>query len=112
MFVSSLTPRRVLLSGLFFSVAIELGQLVVNMVYRYSERSVDINDVISNYLGVVIGLGIFFVAAWLYAVAVGQSSVRRVFGHIDAVFTAEVASWMTIPLTTSRSLPRLRRERS
>jgi len=50
--------RRVLLTGLAFSLAIEFGQLVVSLVLGYTYRVTDIDDVILNLTGVLLGYGL------------------------------------------------------
>jgi glycopeptide antibiotics resistance protein len=54
------TWRRILGCGLLLSLSIELGQLAVSLVLGYSYRVTDIDDVILNVVGVLLGF-----AAWL-----------------------------------------------
>ena len=51
------TWRRVLLAALALSVAIELGQLVLSLLVGYSYRVTEIDDVILNVSGVLLGFG-------------------------------------------------------
>lgn len=57
---------KVLVLGLLFAVAIEGLQLVEDVVYRTEFRTVDINDVMLNWLGVSIGLAMYLVAAVVF----------------------------------------------
>ena len=50
--------RRVLLARLALSLAIELGQLAVSLVLGYSYRVADVDDVILNVTGVLLGYGL------------------------------------------------------
>ena len=50
--------RRVLLAGLALSLTIELGQLVVSLTLGYSYRIADVDDVILNLTGVLLGYGL------------------------------------------------------
>jgi glycopeptide antibiotics resistance protein len=51
--------------GLLFAVAIESLQLLEDLLAGSAYRTVDVNDVILNWLGVIIGLACFLVAAGL-----------------------------------------------
>ncbi len=51
------TWRRVLLAALALSVSIELGQLVLSLQVGYSYRVTEIDDVILNVSGVLLGFG-------------------------------------------------------
>jgi glycopeptide antibiotics resistance protein len=88
MFVAPLSPRQVLLSGVFFALGIETGQLLLNLLYGFAYRAVDVTDVVFNLLGVVAGLGLFFVAARLYGAAFAHVDVGQHLGRIHQVFHA------------------------
>ena len=45
--------------GLFFTLSIELVQLVISLSYGFPYRTVDINDVMLNLSGVMIGFALF-----------------------------------------------------
>ena len=60
--------RRVLLAGFALSLTIELGQLAVSLVLGYSYRVADIDDVILNVTGVLLGYGL---------VRLASSAIRR-----------------------------------
>lgn len=51
--------RSILRRGLFFSLTIELVQLVISLLYRFPYRTIDINDVLLNLSGVMIGFALF-----------------------------------------------------
>ena len=63
----------VLTLGLLFTVAIEALQLCENWIYNGQFRTVDINDVIFNWLGVAIGLAAYLVAAISFSWWPGRS---------------------------------------
>lgn len=58
-----LSAFSVLLLGLAFTLTIESLQLVENWFYNGQFRTVDVNDVLFNWLGVVIGYALFRVVA-------------------------------------------------
>lgn len=51
--------RKIVLLGLLVGCTIESLQLLIGLALGFPYRYVDINDVIMNFLGVVIGYGIF-----------------------------------------------------
>lgn len=62
-----LRPNRSLLAwGLLFAGSIELIQLLMNIVYGFPYRVVDVNDFLLNALGVVLGLAAFRLVAAMY----------------------------------------------
>lgn len=63
-FVASVRGRRILWLALAVGLGIEAVQLVIGLVIGYPYRIIDINDVLLNGLGVLIGYGIFQVCAW------------------------------------------------
>lgn len=57
------SPWKVIVLGLGFGLGIEGLQFLEDVIYRAEYRTVDINDVALNWLGVAIGLAIFLAAA-------------------------------------------------
>jgi glycopeptide antibiotics resistance protein len=65
-FITSLRMNEIVVIGALFSVAIELLQLITGLVAGMTFRIADINDVIFNTAGVVIGCWAFaIVANWM-----------------------------------------------
>jgi glycopeptide antibiotics resistance protein len=58
-FITNLRIKKVIVAGALVSIAIELLQLVTGLMAHMSFRVVDINDVIFNTIGVVIGYILF-----------------------------------------------------
>lgn len=54
----------VFLAALALSAAIELGQLAVSLMIGFAYRSTDVDDIILNVLGAVIGYGAFRVVTY------------------------------------------------
>jgi len=50
---------RVALAGLAFSLAVELSQLAVSLAVGYWYRMTDVDDVLLNVAGVLLGYGVF-----------------------------------------------------
>ncbi len=53
---------RMLLAGLVLSVGIELGQLAVSLLLGYWYRMTDIDDVLLNVAGVMLGFAVYWAA--------------------------------------------------
>jgi glycopeptide antibiotics resistance protein len=58
-FITRQPFKRVVIAGFFFSVLIELLQLITGYMANTTFRVADINDVIFNTLGVAIGFVLF-----------------------------------------------------
>jgi glycopeptide antibiotics resistance protein len=68
-FIARLTLKQIVLSGALFSVAIELVQLITGYIAKVTFRIADINDVIFNTAGVVIGYWAFAAfAKWVRSI--------------------------------------------
>jgi glycopeptide antibiotics resistance protein len=85
-FVARLKARNFIWLGLAVGLAIEFIQLLFSFGVGGSYRSVDINDLLLNALGVWIGYGLFRIFAWLV-----QRSGRGGKTGL-AIFIQEVAS--------------------
>lgn len=59
-FIKRCTWKKTLLISACFGISIELCQFVIALAMGTTHRVVDINDVIFNALGGVIGFGVFF----------------------------------------------------
>ncbi len=58
-FVTYMRFRSVVIAGVFFSVIVEILQILSALIVGHTFRIVDINDVIFNTLGVAVGYAIF-----------------------------------------------------
>lgn len=92
-FVWLLSAPRVIALGLLLSLGIESLQLLADLTgLAAPARSVDINDVILNTLGVVLGVLAFTMVGWAY---------RRLFGG----YVVETGPWSHFHKTLLRSGP-------
>ncbi len=78
--ISFITRFR--LKGLFWLVAafgagIEGLQLLISLLLGYPYRTIDINDVICNSLGVLLGYGLFKLFAWGYIATSKRLNIRN-----------------------------------
>ena len=63
---------RVFVIALALSTAIELGQLAVSVAVGYAYRTADVDDVLTNVLGALIGYVAFTVYLWVSTAAAAR----------------------------------------
>lgn len=78
-------PRRVLALGAVFVVGIETLQFGMNIAYQFDYRTVDVDDALANFVGVVVGLLLFEVIAVVYQFM--RLTQDDVGGYLHGVFT-------------------------
>ena len=79
-FVWRVGPITVIVVGVLFSLGIELTQLVVDALYLAMPTwSVDINDVLLNLTGVIVGYAVLRMLSPIYAGTIGHLPVRHGF---------------------------------
>lgn len=88
-FVWRVSLSRVLVAGLCFSLSIEALQwLATKLMVAFPSRAVDINDVILNTLGVLIGVAAFAVVRFGYRMLFSSAaSAPRAWAHFHARLT-------------------------
>lgn len=88
-FVWRVSLSRVLVAGLCFSLSIEALQWVATkLMVAFPSRAVDINDVILNTLGVLIGVAAFAVVRFGYRMLFSSAtSTPRAWAHFHARLT-------------------------
>jgi glycopeptide antibiotics resistance protein len=67
-FIARLKPKNIPWLGLVLGLAIETIQFVLDLALGGAYRTVDVNDVLLNAIGVLLGYGIFRIFAWLYLI--------------------------------------------
>jgi glycopeptide antibiotics resistance protein len=65
-FIVRVKARNILWLALVIGLLFEATQLIISLIFKSSFRSIDINDVILNAIGVLLGYGCFMVFARLY----------------------------------------------
>ena len=87
-FIRRLRPKDFLWLSFSVGFGIELLQLLMTLILRYPYRVVDINDVLLNAVGVLIGYALFRVFAWLYFLVVPRRPDKKhgeLLDYMDAV---------------------------
>ncbi|MBC7879106.1 MAG: VanZ family protein [Anaerolineales bacterium] len=83
-FIFRVRSKNVLWLAVAVGFTFELIQLIISFVTRNSFRVVDINDVILNVTGVLLGYGFFRIFGWLYSYITNRLKIhhRHIFTYI------------------------------
>jgi glycopeptide antibiotics resistance protein len=65
-FLGQVKPRKILWLAFAVGFGFEFSQLIISLIFRSGFRSIDINDVMLNALGVLLGYALFIIFAWVY----------------------------------------------
>jgi glycopeptide antibiotics resistance protein len=86
-FIARIKPRHVFVLAAGVGAVLEFIQLAVSLIFHTSFRVIDINDVILNALGALIGYGVFRIFGWAYWHLLQrlQLQPRHIFAHIQEV---------------------------
>ena len=68
--------RQMARAGVLFGSAIELTQLTISLLYGFAYRVIDVNDVLLNFTGVMLGYALLRATALLYRTVAGRGSWR------------------------------------
>lgn len=84
-FLLRIDLKKILLSALIFSLSIELLQLVPHLLFEGHNRIIDVNDVIFNTLGGLIGYLFFKLFALLFNFVSSKFHFKMnpIISHID-----------------------------
>jgi len=78
-FISKISFRKIILAGLFFSIALEILQLIVALIAGFTFRFVDINDIIFNTIGIIIGYGLFILFIKIFCSVINKLKIKQNF---------------------------------
>ncbi|MBI4762627.1 MAG: VanZ family protein [Chloroflexota bacterium] len=83
-FIARIKPRQIWRLAAGVGLTLEFIQLAISLTFRTSYRVVDINDVILNAAGVLIGYGVFRVFGWTYSQLLQRLSLqpRHIFAYV------------------------------
>jgi glycopeptide antibiotics resistance protein len=83
-FISKIRPRNIYWLALAVGLMLEITQLVISLIVHSPFRVVDINDVLLNAIGVLIGYGLFRIFGKFYSAATHKFQIRHrhVFAYI------------------------------
>lgn len=66
-FIARINPKKIVWLAVFVGLSFEITQLVMALILHNSFRTADINDVILNATGVLLGYGVFRVFGLIYS---------------------------------------------
>jgi len=75
-FIAKVNWKKISILGVLLGVLIEMLQLTIALIVGFTLRYVDINDVIFNFCGVIIGYGIFKVFMIVFRFLVHKMSIK------------------------------------
>lgn len=75
-YVIKFKKSKLYLVAIFFGMVIELIQLCISLLLGFAYRTIDINDVIFNFLGVIIGFYLFKLFSAIYIIAVRKMKIE------------------------------------
>lgn len=86
-FIARIKPKNIFWLALVVGFTFEFVQLVISLVLRSPFRAVDINDLIFNAAGVLLGYGIFriFGAIYLSVIRKIQRQPRHIFAYVHDI---------------------------
>ena len=88
-FITPIKRKNILKLGIMVGLLFELTQLAISLLFRSAFRAADINDVIFNAIGVLLGYGIFLVFGEVYKLTVQKIKLqpKYIFAYIYDVVT-------------------------
>jgi glycopeptide antibiotics resistance protein len=76
-FISRVRMRAFFWLSITIGLGIEVSQFVISLILRYPYRVVDINDLLLNAAGVLIGYGFFRLFAWFYLAITQKFGIKH-----------------------------------
>ena len=93
-FIARIKPKNIFWLAIAVGFTFELVQLFISFAIRSSFRAVDVNDVILNAAGVLLGYAFFRFFAWVYLKSSDHFNIvhKRLFEDIyDVAFQAQAS---------------------
>lgn len=86
-FIAHIKPKKIFWLAAGVGMMLEIIQLAISLIFRASFRVVDINDVILNAVGVLMGYGVFRIFGWVYSHLIQSLKLqpRHIFAYIHDI---------------------------
>ena len=75
-FIAMVKPRNFLVIAFSLGLSFEMIQYALSRLLGYCYRVSDVNDVMLNAIGVLVGYGLFCIFAWYYTTIVKKLNIR------------------------------------
>lgn len=82
-FLTRMDIKKIVCISILLGLGLEGMQLLLSFALRYPYRVVDINDVIFNAFGVLLGYGLFKLFCWLYSIIIRQATDNKNRSEMD-----------------------------
>lgn len=76
-FIMRLRTRNFIWLAFALGLGFEITQLIISLVLRYPYRTIDVNDVLMNATGVLLGYGLFRIFALLYLAITKRFEIKH-----------------------------------
>lgn len=76
-FIMQLRTRNFIWLAFALGLGFEITQLIISLVLRYPYRTIDVNDVIMNATGVLVGYGLFRIFVLLYLATTKRFEIKH-----------------------------------
>jgi glycopeptide antibiotics resistance protein len=86
-FIARVRAKDFLWLAFVVGFTFEGAQIIISLIFRSPFRSIDINDVILNAIGVLLGYGCFRIFAWLYLMMAQRLKINLggIFAYVHNV---------------------------
>lgn len=76
-FIIQLKDRNFIWLGFVLGFGFETTQLIISLFLRYPYRTIDVNDILMNAIGVLLGYGLFRIFALLYLAMTKRFEIKH-----------------------------------
>lgn len=76
-FIFRMRLHDIVLLSLFIGFIFELAQYIISLILGYCYRVSDINDVVFNFIGSLIGYGLFGIFSWYYTMITTKFQIKH-----------------------------------
>ncbi|MFJ7746755.1 VanZ family protein [Peribacillus sp. NPDC097295] len=86
-FIMKINLRKILIFAITLPIILEGIQFLLALSLEYTERKIDINDLICNFIGTLIGYGVFKLFIYLFTSYINKKNVQLDFltNHIASI---------------------------
>ncbi|MBV1821263.1 VanZ family protein [Anaerosalibacter bizertensis] len=75
-FITKITKKKIIFLGISIGLIIEGLQLLIGLIVNYAYRYVDINDIIMNFIGTIIGYLLFILFSNIFTKIINNKDIE------------------------------------
>jgi glycopeptide antibiotics resistance protein len=102
-FLARVKPRNMAWLAIAVGFGLEFSQLVISLAFRSGFRAVDINDVILNLTGVLLGYALFMSFAWATIKTIEHFGIKHKWLFAGIYEIALQSRLLTVPKSPDKS---------